>query len=242
MSIHKLLLIIALLMPLSLINGQRNGSHKIIKTCPRTGKVVLTYNVNFVKLGMALPIEKFGFDVDNSAGFTNKGFLLQYGIIRYFDLDIDQYRFGIGFNAPVTMSVNYWENQKLIEGAVGDIKTYPYMFWGVGVGPLFTLHFFNGFLLDAFYNIKPTLSYYGGMKYKQENDLEYREFSNLAFNWVSNYGMNLRYKNAMISFDFMPGKMKYKINQREGKNELPGSPFKKEYNVGMVNCALGCYF
>jgi hypothetical protein len=221
-----------------LASGQRYKAN-LEMTCRKSGKPVLMYDHDFLKVGMSVSPDIVGYEGTDMAGFTNKGFVVQAGLMRYFDLDLNVNQFGIGWYAPFTASVNFWETDDF--NSIEGLQYNPYVFLGVGVGPLFSTKVVGRVILDLYANVNPTLSYYGGAKYTID-DVDYKEYSFIAAMIGFNYGAQLRYRTYMVGFEIMPGRARYNIHSYADNEAIPESPFKRKSDVTRVNCTIGYCF
>jgi len=243
---YKVLYIIVLFSIAQISVAQRNFDTENLTYCQRTGKAIYMFDANLVKLGMVMPHSEIDMGNENPvAGFSDEGIMGQFGFMRYFDLDINRSRFGIGYYAPIYVSYNPWEanlqnsNEDLL--SLDQINTSPYLFLGAGVGPLFTIRLVDRFLLDLYATAQPTVSFYGGYK-TQEGGASYKEYSFLSFNIGSVIGTSLRYRWFIIGCDWLPLNSKYNVYMYENDEATELSPEKRKLDVGRVSFSVGVYF
>lgn len=198
---------------------------------------------DFFKIGMAIPSGDFGEKTGAKAGGAETGFMLQFGGIRYFDLGFNTDQFAVGYNYPFTFSFNNWEKNDSLPPTMSadDIKYRPYIFIGFGIGPLVSYTPSENLVIDAFFNVKPTVSMWGG--YKSDNSIEEQEmYSSPALTMGTNYGINIRYAKVIFGLDFMPSEFTYnKINEVNG-DEHPNSPTEIPITTSTTNLSIGILF
>ncbi len=242
MKTLRLLLVFVLLSLTQMSMAQRNFDTANLTYCQRTGKAIYMFDANFIKLGLVRPHSEIGRGNDYpAAGFNNEGIMAQFGFMRYIDLDINRSRFGLGYYVPLYASYNPWENADLND--LEELERSPYLFIGAGVGPLFTIRLVDRFLLDMYATAQPTVSFYGGYKYKpQESDLTYNEYSFISFNVGSVIGASLRYRFLIVGCEWLPLNSKYTVYMYEDGEAIEQSPEKRKMDVGRVSASVGVYF
>jgi hypothetical protein len=234
------LLVFFLLGLTQMSHAQRNFDNANLTYCQRTGKAIYMYDANFVKLGLVRPHSEMGRSNENpAAGFTNEGIMAQFGFMRYFDLDINRSRFGIGYFVPLYASYNPWENSALNE--LVELERTTYLFIGAGIGPLLTIRLVDRVLLDMYATAQPTVSFYGGYKHEMA-DVSYNEYSFISFNVGSVIGASLRYRFLIVGCEWLPLNSKYNVYMYEDGEAIDQSPEKRKMDVGRVSASVGVYF
>ncbi|NLX73100.1 MAG: hypothetical protein GXY94_07340 [Bacteroidales bacterium] len=240
MKLLNLSVLLFLLMISTMAVAQRGFNTENLTYCQRTGKAIYMYNANLVKLGMVMPQSEIGVETDaTAAGFTNEGLLGQFAFMRYFDLDINRSRFGIGYYSPIFASYNPWQSDSI--AAFPGLKIRPYLFVGAGIGPLFSMRLVDRLLLDVYATAQPSLSFYGGFKHNN-NEEEYKEYSFIAFNLGAMIGASLRYRFLIVGCDWLPLKQRYNTYSYLNDEATELSPEKRQIDVGRVSVSLGVYF
>lgn len=240
MKTLSLLIMLVLLVMAQTSLAQRNFDNANLTYCQRTGKAIYMFDANFVKLGLVRPHSEIGRGNEYpAAGFTNEGIMAQFGFMRYFDLDINRSRFGIGYYVPLYASYNPWENSALND--LEELGRTGYLFIGAGIGPLLTIRLVDRLLLDMYATAQPTVSFYGGYKH-QVDEVSYNEYSFISFNVGSVIGASLRYRFLVVGCEWLPLNSKYNVYMYEAGEAIEQSPEKRKMDVGRVSASVGVYF
>lgn len=240
-TLHPLFLLLLLTFVLPAA-AQRGFNTENLTYCQRTGKAIYMYNANYIKIGNALPHAEIGQGGGAAeAMLTDKGLMAQFGFMRYFDLDINRNRFGIGYIVPLVVTYSPWSDPDPVHQAKPGLEERPYLFFSAGVGPLITTRLVDRVLLDLYATAQPTVSYYGGYK-AEVAGLAYKEYSFLSLNLGTVIGANLRYRFLVVGADWMPLQSTYKVYKYEGDESTVRSPYKEKRDVGRVSLNVGVFF